>query len=159
MAELCSWDCDDRLEHPTIRFIYRPCDLALRSLKEKHQQPTLSWRHAILMDEIETGIDELGITLYLGSGEVCWYGSSLSIDACRRVVRGNNATSLQVVAGVWAGLQYISANPDLGLIEAEDIDHKQVLALAKPYLGQAIGRWGVWSSHRTDATGNTVPHC
>ena len=41
---------------------------------------------------------------------------------------------------VWA-LQ----NPQAGVVEPDDLDHAQVLAIARPYLGELVGVYADWS--------------
>jgi homospermidine synthase len=56
------------------------------------------------MGDVYEGIDELGVLLMGHKKEVYWYGSVLSIHEARALAPYNIATSLQVVAGVLAGL-------------------------------------------------------
>ena len=57
----------------------------------------------------------------------------------------NNATSLQVTAPVMAGVCYIIDNPNLGIVEPEEIDHERILEMASPYLGPLVGEYSDWS--------------
>ncbi len=77
---------------------------------------------------------------------VYWYGSRLGIDEARRLAPFNNATSLQVAAGVLSGIIWSLENPARGIVEPDDIDHKRVLEIAHPYLGQVSGVWARWNS-------------
>ena len=74
-----------------------------------------------------------------------WYGSSLSIDRAREVAPYNTATSLQVVAGILAGMVYAIRNPQLGLIEAEQIPMEEALKVAHPLLEPVSGRYSEWT--------------
>ena len=57
----------------------------------------------IMSDEITDGIDELGVLL-MGHGLNAWWtGSQLDIHETRQLVRGQNATTLQVAASVIGG--------------------------------------------------------
>ena len=56
-----------------------------------------------MMDEITSGIDELGVLL-MGHGlTTYWTGSQLDIHEARKLVPGQNATTLQVAAAVLGG--------------------------------------------------------
>jgi homospermidine synthase len=36
-------------------------------------------------------------------------------------------------------------NPDAGLVEPDDLDHRVVLEAALPYLGEVVGVYGDWT--------------
>ncbi len=131
---------------PTVHYAYYPCDDAVLSLHEVaghhwQQQP----RQRILRDEITEGVDELGVLLMGQTGGVYWYGSRLSIDQARQLAPYNSATSLQVAAGVLAGMVWALRHPRCGVIEPDALDHVQVLEVAAPYLGELLGVWGDWT--------------
>jgi homospermidine synthase len=131
---------------PTVHYAYHPCDDALLSLHElagRNWQPQTTRR--ILRDEVESGVDELGVLLMGHAKGVYWYGSRLAIETARQLAPHNNATSLQVVAGIVAGISWALRHPGLGIIEPEEIDHRLVLEVASPYLGELIGIYGNWS--------------
>jgi homospermidine synthase len=131
---------------PTVHYCYHPCDDAVLSLHEcagKNWQ--LQKNHRIMRDEIESGMDELGVLLMGNSKGVYWYGSRLTIGGARELAPHNTATSLQVVAGILGGIAWALANPDAGLVEPDDLDHETVLEAALPYLGEVAGVWGDWT--------------
>jgi len=131
---------------PTVHYAYHPCDDAVLSVHElagKNWQPQSSQR--ILRDDIVRGIDELGVLLMGNARGVYWFGSRLSIDEARKLAPYNSATSLQVAAGVLAGVVWALHQPQAGLVEPDDMDHEMVLAIAKPYLGELVGVYGNWS--------------
>ena len=53
----------------------------------------------LMMDEITSGMDELGVLLMGHAQGAYWYGSRLSIEEARQLAPHNNATSLQVGGG------------------------------------------------------------
>jgi homospermidine synthase len=61
-------------------------------------------------DEIVDGADELGVLLMGNKKGVYWYGSRLTIDEARSS-RRTSATSLQVVAGILAGMVLAIVTP------------------------------------------------
>jgi len=131
---------------PTVHYAYHPCDDAVLSVHEmagKNWHPQSAQR--IIRDDIVSGVDELGVLLMGNARGVYWYGSRLSIDEARRLAPFNNATSLQVVAGVLAGMVWALQHPHAGVVEPDDMDHEMVLAIAKPYLGQLVGVYGDWT--------------
>jgi homospermidine synthase len=131
---------------PTVHYAYHPCDDAVLSLHELagknwHMQP----RQRLMMDEITSGIDELGVLLLGHARGAYWYGSRLSIQQTRALVAHNNATSLQVTAAVLAGVVWAIENPRAGIQEADQLDHARILAIAGPYLGEVVGAYSDWT--------------
>jgi homospermidine synthase len=134
---------------PTVHYAYHPCDDAVLSL---HELAGKNWRmqprQRLLMHEITSGMDELGVLLMGHARGAYWYGSRLSIDEARRLVPYNNATSLQVAAAVLAGMIWAIENPTSGVIEADRLDHARVLEIASPYLGEMVGEYSDWTPLR-----------
>lgn len=131
---------------PTCHYAYHPCDDAVLSL---HELAGKNWQlqseKRLMVEEIVTGIDELGVLLMGHGDRVYWYGSRLSIDEARRVAPHNNATSLQVTAAVLAGMVWAIEHPMAGIVEPEDLDFARVLEIAGPYLGEVVGAFGEWT--------------
>lgn len=99
----------------------------------------------ILLKDIVDGYDELGVLLMGNKKGAYWYGSYLTIQEARKLVDHNNATSLQVAAGVLAGMAWAINNPERGITEPEDMDHEYILNIANPYLGQVGGYYTDWT--------------
>jgi len=74
-----------------------------------------------------------------------WFGSQLSIGEARRLVPHNNATSLQVTSAVLAGMIWAIRHPDRGIVEADDLDFREVLEIQMPYLGPVVGVYSGWT--------------
>jgi len=131
---------------PTVHYAYHPCDDAVLSL---HELAGRNWllqaNKRILRDEITDGMDELGVLLMGHARGAYWFGSRLSISEARQLAPYNNATSLQVVAGVLAGMALALRNPDKGVIEPDDIDYEVALEIARPYLGEVVGVYSDWT--------------
>ena len=139
-------DKDRVVYRPTVHYAYHPCDDAVLSVHElagRNWQPQDDKR--LLMDEITTGIDELGVLLMGHAKGAFWYGSQLSIEEARRLAPYNSATSLQVAAGVLGGIVWAIENPAAGIVEADDLDYARVLEVARPYLGPVVGRYSDWT--------------
>ena len=134
------------LYRPTVHYAYLPCDDAQLSI---HDMAGRNWQtpqaKRILRQEIKEGTDELGVLLMGNPRGVYWLGSRLSIQAARNLAPFNSATSLQVAAGVLAGVVWALQNPQAGVVEPDDLDHAQVLAIARPYLGELVGVYADWS--------------
>ncbi|HTP84236.1 MAG TPA: saccharopine dehydrogenase C-terminal domain-containing protein [Alphaproteobacteria bacterium] len=131
---------------PTVHYAYHPCDDAVLSLHElAGKNWTLQSTKRLMMTEIAKGIDELGVLLMGHKRGAYWYGSRLSIAEARGLVPHNNATSLQVTAAVLGGMIWAIENPSAGVVEADNIDHKRVMEIARPYLGEVVGVYSDWT--------------
>jgi len=131
---------------PTVHYAYHPCDDAVLSIHElagKNWQPQAEQR--IIRDEIVSGIDELGVLLMGNRKGAYWYGSRLSIEQARTLAPYNSATSLQVVAGVLAGMVWALRHPRAGVVEPDTLDHEAILRIARPYLGDVVGVYSDWT--------------
>ena len=139
-------DGDCVRSRPTCHYAYHPCDDAVLSL---HEFAGKNWRlqrlKRLMMDEIFSGTDELGVLMMGPPMGVYWFGSRLTIAEARRAAPHNNATSLQVTAAVLAGLIWALEHPRQGIVEPEEMDFERVLEIAKPYLGEVIGVRGDWT--------------
>jgi len=74
-----------------------------------------------------------------------WTGSALSIEETRSLAPGQNATTLQVAAGIVAAILWMLENPREGIKTPEDLPHDFVLDIAKPYLGKFISTPSDWT--------------
>ncbi|MGZ8264339.1 MAG: saccharopine dehydrogenase C-terminal domain-containing protein, partial [Burkholderiales bacterium] len=99
----------------------------------------------ILMDEIYDGADELGALLMGHAKGAYWFGSRISVHEARKLAPFNNATSIQVAAGVMAGVVWAMENPRAGIIDPDDVDFQRVLEIANPYLGDVVGVYSDWT--------------
>jgi homospermidine synthase len=130
---------------PTVHYAYHPCDAAVLSMHElagkNYRQQS---RQRLIVDEVVSGVDELGVLL-MGDFGVYWYGSLLDINVARNLAPHNNATSLQVVAPVLAGIIWAIKNPMSGIIEADELPYEDILEITDPYMGQLVGEWTSWT--------------
>jgi len=142
-----SYDANKKLIfRPTVHYSYHPCDSAVQSVheilgKDSEKQPVTK----VIMDEIVDGHDELGVLVMGHKRGAYWYGSLLDVHSARRLAPYNNATSLQVAAGVLAGMVHCIENPREGVIEAEDLNHKRAIEVSSPYMGKMYGEYTDWT--------------
>ena len=131
---------------PTVHYAYHPCDDAVLSV---HEMAGRNWqlqpKQRLMMGEIDSGVDELGVLLMGHARGAYWYGSRLSVEQARALAPHNNATSLQVTAAVLGGLVWAIENPRAGVVEADHLDHARVLQVAEPYLGDMVGEYSGWT--------------
>jgi homospermidine synthase len=131
---------------PTVHYAYHPCDQAIMSMheiagKSLQQQK----RQRLIVDEITSGRDELGVLLMGHKKGAYWYGSQLDIHEARKLAPYNNATSIQVCAPVLSGIVWALENPDRGIVEADEMDFARNLEICMPYLGPVVGKYSDWT--------------
>ena len=131
---------------PTVHYAYHPCDAAVISV---HELAGRAWRQQaeqrLMMEDIVSGMDELGVLLMGHKKGAFWYGSQLTIEEARRLAPHNSATSLQVAAGVLGGMVCALERPEAGIVEADELDYRRVLEVARPYLGPVVGVYSDWN--------------
>jgi homospermidine synthase len=137
---------DQVVYRPTCHYAYHPCDDTVLSV---HELAGRNWvgqeQRRLYRDEITEGSDELGALLLGHKKGAYWYGSKLSISEARKLAPHNNATSLQVSAGVLGAVVWAMENPHVGIIDPEDMDYRRVLEIANPYLGKVVGKYSDWN--------------
>lgn len=131
---------------PTVHYAYHPCDDAVMSI---HELAGREWvmppEKRIMRDEIDTGVDELGVLLMGHPKCAYWLGSRLSTAAARKIAPFNSATILQVTAGVMAGVVWAIENPRRGVVDPEALPFARMIELCRPYLGAVVGVYSDWT--------------
>jgi homospermidine synthase len=133
---------------PTVYYCYMPCDATQASLQElrANDYKPLCQQRIAYEHEIEYGSDVLGVMIGGYDDEhVWWCGSSLSIEDARKLAPLQNATTLQVAAGIVSAICWMIENPNEGVVNPEDIPHEYILKNAKPYLGDFISKEYEWT--------------
>jgi homospermidine synthase len=137
---------DRVLYRPTVHYAYHPSDNAVLSVHEfcgRNYQ--LQERKRIMMGDITSGIDELGVLLAGHARNAYWYGSQLSIEEARKLAPHNSATSLQVTVSALSGMIWAIENPAAGVVEPDEIDFRRNLEICMPYLGPVVGKFTDWT--------------
>jgi homospermidine synthase len=143
---LTVWEGDVAAYRPTVHYAYLPTDAAMSSLHElKMTGLRLQDRLRIMGDEITSGRDELGVLLLGHALGGWWVGSQLDIEETRRLVPGQNATTLQVAASVLGAIAWMIEHPDRGLLVPDQLDHRAVLEVADAYLGPCPSLHTEWT--------------
>lgn len=131
---------------PTVHYSYRPCDDAILSLHElSGRDLVLQKDKRLLREEIDDGVDELGVLLMGHEKGAYWYGSQLTIHEARMLAPYNSATGLQITSSVLAGILWAMENPNRGIVEPEDMDFERIIEIAGPYLGTVGGHYTDWT--------------
>jgi homospermidine synthase len=130
---------------PTVHYAYCPCDAAIASLHELRMRNfSLQEKQRIMLDDIVSGRDELGCLLMGHDFKSWWIGSLLDIHETRRLVPGQNATTLQVAAPIVGALFWMIRNPHQGVNLPDDLPHDEVMEIVLPYLGEFVSRPVDW---------------
>src|SRR5258705_4903997 len=106
--------------------------------------------HILDENEIEDGIDELGVLLYGHARNAYWYGSQLSIEETRDIAPYQNATGMQVSSAVLARVVWALGKSTARLVEADQLDLPRCPPIQPPHL-RPVG------SHYTRLTPPTQP--
>lgn len=133
---------------PSVYYVYHPTNDTMAStyeLKEKNYKYQDNTR--LFTKEIIDGRDELGLTFFLGNGDIFWIGSLLDIDEARDVYENKfddkiNATMVQVVGGYLSGIMHIldlnKQRKYNGVMVPEDLPYKEMYKRMKPFYGEFI---------------------
>lgn len=130
---------------PTSYYAYHPCDEAVASMSLLDDLTGAGITATrILKDEILSGIDELGVFLLSARYPSLWLGSNLSIGKARKMAAYNNATSLQVVSSIAAGMAWAVEHPQRGVVESEQLDHEFIFAFTQEYWAPIVAQYTDW---------------
>jgi homospermidine synthase len=133
---------------PSVYYVYHPTNDTMAStyeLKEKNYKYQDNTR--LFTKEIIDGRDELGLTFFLGNGDIFWIGSLLDIDEARDIYENKfdekiNATMVQVVGGYLSGIMHIlDLNKEgkyNGVMVPEDLPYKEMYKKMKPFFGEFV---------------------
>ncbi|UJR37287.1 hypothetical protein I4U23_029996 [Adineta vaga] len=137
---------NDILYRPTVHYAYLPTDSAISSLIEfRMHNYQLQPKLRILNDDVIDGADEVGVLLLGGHYVSAWWtGSVLDIHQARKLVPGQNATTLQVAISLVAALTYCLKHPNEGICLPDDIDSEEILDICLPYLGTWVSKAANW---------------
>lgn len=138
----------ERTWSPSVYYVYHPTNDTMAStyeLKEKNYKYQDNTR--LFTKEIIDGRDELGLTFFLGNGDIFWIGSLLDIDEARDIYENKfdekiNATLVQVIGGYLSGILHVvelnKKEEYHGVMVPEDLPYKDFHKLMKPFFGEFI---------------------
>jgi homospermidine synthase len=134
------------LYRPTVHYAYCPSDAAVVSLHEMRMRGyALQDQTRLMNDDVAAGRDELGCLLMGHDFKAWWIGSLLDIEETRRLVPGQNPTTLQVAASALGAVFWMIRHPHEGLKLPDDLPHEEILEVARPYLGPLLSLPVDWS--------------
>lgn len=147
---LTVWDGDKAIYRPTVHYAYCPADVAINSMRElEMRQWKLQEKQRIMNEEIIDGEDRLGVLLMGHPYKSWWTGSLLSIHEARRLAPGQNATTLQVAAAVYAAVDWMIKNPEAGLLVPDELPWREIYNVAEKYLGPIWSQAVDWDPLKT----------
>lgn len=117
---------------PTSFFIYKPCELAEKSVQNNRTADNPDWQ---ILDKGSylRGGESVGVILQGTKFMTAYYGNYLDSSLI-----DETATIRQVSASVYAAYQYILDHPNEGFLFPEEIAEDEVLEKAQKYLGEYI---------------------
>jgi homospermidine synthase len=133
---LTVWDGDTAIYRPTVHYAYCPSDAAWASFieLEGHQYPYPE-RQRIMNDEIISGRDELGVLVMGHPYKTWWTGMLTTIEEARAVAPHQNATTVQVAASILGAVDWMLRSPREGVHVPDELPWRDVLDVARPYVG------------------------
>jgi homospermidine synthase len=134
------------LYRPTVLYAYTCCNESLASIWElQARKYKLQDTLRILHDKnIIKGADTLGALIMGHQYKSWWCGTRLSIDEARRLVPGQNATTIQVAISVVAAIMWMFKHPNEGFKIPDQLPHDEILRVSTPYLGEVISEAYDW---------------
>jgi len=136
---------------PTVHYAYHPCDYAMMSIHEMVGSGFVEQKEKRVLkaEEIATGMDELGVLLLGHKKGAYWYGSQLTIEEAKKIAPHQSATGMQVTGPIIGAMVWAYENPNMGLVEPDEIGFERVLEVAQPYLGNVVGKYSDWTPLKT----------
>lgn len=139
---------EDKTFRPSVYYVYQPSDSAITSVHEmRGRELDLQDKLRIAKDEIISGVDELGVLL-LGDDFCWWHGSQLDIDGARKLIPGENATSVQVAGSMLGAIVWMIENPNKGYIEPERLPFEKILEVGDQYWQPLVSVGGKWTPNQ-----------
>jgi homospermidine synthase len=144
---LTVWEKGKAVYRPTVHYAYCPSDVAINSLHElEMRQFHMQEKQRIMADEIIDGRDELGVLLMGHDFKSWWCGSLLDIHSARKLVKGQQATTMQVAVSVVAAAIWMMKNPRSGFMLPDDIpDFEEILKVSMPYIKPFVSQPVDWT--------------
>ena len=138
MSEFFSYKGDA----PSIMYIYRPCDEAIKALeyiRQNNYKPLKDWQ-VVRNKDIISGWDSVCCLLKFKNGRQWIGGTILGKKDINKMKFKSGATTIQVAAFMNASIKWMLANPNEGLLQAENVPNAFIFENANKYLGLSIVR-------------------
>ncbi|MDD5503554.1 MAG: saccharopine dehydrogenase C-terminal domain-containing protein, partial [Candidatus Thermoplasmatota archaeon] len=144
--KLTVWNDGKAIYRPTVHYAYHTCHETISSLHElRSRNYEMQPKMRIMGDEITEGKDTLGALIMGHKYNSWWTGTILDIEEARELAPGENATTLQVAAGVVSAVCWMLENPRKGVCLPDDLPHEYILKIANKYLGTVVSEAYDWT--------------
>jgi len=117
---------------PTVIFLYKPCEYALRSLEENLVTRAPN-NYLIKKADIVSGGEEVGVAIQGKRFKTRYYANYLDNQDCENV-----ATIYQVGVGAYCAFKYLQNHPKEGMLFPEELNSSEIMNTAKQYLQNFI---------------------
>lgn len=109
--------------NPSVYYVYKSCPAAEESLKQLRKRKYKLQRHTKVLSskDILSGFDSVGVLLLFKDKPSFFCGSIVDNKDALKISEEINATTMQVAAGLFSGIEYILNNPKEGVIWPEKI--------------------------------------
>jgi homospermidine synthase len=123
---------------PSIMYIYRPCDEAIKSLEffKKNDYEELPKEIVVRGKDISKGWDSIGALLTFSNGDIFGGWTVCSIQDAKKLGFKSGPTCLQVCGFMVGAIKWALLNPKKGLNNAETIPHKFIFKHGSKYMGK-----------------------
>ena len=123
---------------PTVMYVYRPCDEAMRSLEflRKANYEHLPNGVVVRSKQVLSGYDSIGALLHFKDGTRYGAWTVCGIEDTRRLKLLSNPTMLQVAGFMNATIKWELQNTNRGLVQVEEMGHDFIFKDAQKYLGK-----------------------
>lgn len=125
---------------PTVMYIYRPCDEAMRSLEFMREA---NYKHlpngvVVRAKDVLSGYDSIGALLHFKDGTRYGAWTVCGIEDVNDLKLLSNPTMLQVAGFMNATIKWILQNKGRGLVQVEEMSHDFIFNDAQKYLGKVF---------------------
>jgi len=129
-----------RGDAPTIMYVYRPCDEALKSLDffRKNEYELLPQEVVVRGKDIISGWDSIGTLLTFENGDKFGGWTICGVEDTKRIGIKSGPTCLQVCAFMNSAIKWSLKNPNKGLVNSEQIPHKFIFKHGQKYMGKTF---------------------
>ena len=128
---------------PTIMYVYRPCDEAMKSIDHFRQNDyeNLPEEKVVKGEDILSGWDSIGTLLTFKNGDRFGGWTICGIKDARRLGFKSGPTCLQVGAFLNGAIKWALKNPNKGLNNSETVPHKFIFKHGEKYCGKVIFKY------------------
>jgi homospermidine synthase len=133
----------DGEDAPTIMYVYSSSAISQKCLEEfkKNDYKELPHDYGLwAKDILPGGYDSIGARLRFKNGDIWWCGSVVDTHDAKKLGLKSGATVCQIAGAMYPAIEWMLKNPNEGLLNPEELPHKKIFGLAKPYMGSQYSK-------------------